>query len=47
MNSEKTSVDSGDPESGLSVPPKPKTVRVRLEDPHLNKVSSFCLWRTA
>ena len=47
MNSEKTSVVPGDPESGRSVPPKPKTVRVWLKDPHLYKVSSFCLWRIA
>ena len=46
MNSEKTVV-SGDPESGLSVPPEPKTVRAWLKDPHLYKVSSFCVWLTA
>ena len=34
---------SGDPESGLSVPPKPKTVRIWLREPHLYKVSSFCV----
>ena len=44
MNS-KPSVISDDPESGLSVPPEPKTVRAWLKDPHLYKVSSFCMWR--
>ena len=42
-NSEKTSVVSGDPESGLSVPPEPKTLRAWLKDPHLYKVSSYCM----
>ena len=46
MNSKPSAVP-GDPESGLSVPPKPKTVRAWLRDPHLYKVSSFCLWRIA
>ena len=41
-NSEKTTVVSGDPESGLSVPPEPKTLRAWLKDPHLYKVSSYC-----
>ena len=41
----KTSVVSGDPESGVSVPPEPKTVRAWLKDPRLYKVSSFCLCR--
>ena len=43
MNSEKTSVVSGDPESGVSVPPEPKTVRAWLKDPQLYKVCRFCL----
>ena len=46
MNS-KPSVVSGDPESGLSDQSGPTTVRVWLKDPHLYKVSSFCLWRIA
>ena len=42
MNS-KPSVVSGDPESGVSVPPEPKTVRAWLKDPHLYKVITLNL----
>ena len=47
MDSGKTSVVSGDPESGLPVTPESKTVRSWLKDPHLYKVCSFSLWRIA
>ena len=40
MNSRLSNVSS-DPESALSVPPAPKTVREWLTDPHLYKVTCF------